>query len=104
MSVVIESGAYTNNVSTITGVNGVRPMIIIDCVSTDIDYYADDYDDIENAGVTTRTEADVHWIGGSSGGSSSKCSSCNGTGKKVVTWYSEGDWGETSYSSYKCTA
>ncbi len=37
-----------------------------------------------------------------SGGSS--CSSCGGAGKKVVTWYSEGDWGEKSYTSYKCTS
>ena len=32
-----------------------------------------------------------------------KCEYCNGTGKKVVEWYSEGDWGEKSYSSYECT-
>ncbi len=32
------------------------------------------------------------------------CTSCNGRGKKLVTWYSEGDWGETSYSSYTCTS
>lgn len=25
-------------------------------------------------------------------------------GKKLVTWYSEGDWGEKSYSSYTCTS
>ena len=31
------------------------------------------------------------------------CSYCGGTGKKLVKWYSEGDWGSTSYSSYKCT-
>lgn len=31
------------------------------------------------------------------------CDYCNGTGKVVVKWYSEGDWGEVSYSSYKCT-
>lgn len=30
------------------------------------------------------------------------CDYCNGTGKVVVKWYSEGDWGEVSYSSYKC--
>ena len=33
----------------------------------------------------------------------STCSDCNGTGKKLVKWYSEGDWGEVSYSSYTCT-
>lgn len=34
--------------------------------------------------------------------SGTKCSSCNGTGKKVVTWYEHGNWGDTSYSSYDC--
>lgn len=32
------------------------------------------------------------------------CDSCNGRGKKLVTWYSEGNWGDTSYSSYECTS
>ena len=40
---------------------------------------------------------------GSSKSSSSKCSYCGGSGKCLVTWYSEGDWGEKSYSSYTCT-
>ena len=30
------------------------------------------------------------------------CSSCGGRGKTLVTWYSEGDWGETSYTSSTC--
>lgn len=33
----------------------------------------------------------------------STCDYCNGRGKKTVTWYSEGDWGSQSYSSYDCT-
>lgn len=38
------------------------------------------------------------------GGSTySRCSTCNGSGKCLVTWYSNGDWGEKSYSSYTCT-
>lgn len=32
------------------------------------------------------------------------CEFCGGSGKRLVTWYSEGDWGETSYSSYECTS
>ena len=32
------------------------------------------------------------------------CQSCNGMGKKGVKFYSEGDWGYTSYSNYKCTS
>lgn len=38
----------------------------------------------------------------SSKGSKGKCSYCGGSGKRLVTWYSEGDWGETSYTSYDC--
>lgn len=90
MAVVIESGSYSNNVSPVTGVNGVRPAIIIDCVSINIDYYSGDYADIDNAGVTTRTEADVHYITGNSGNSNNngkeKCSRCNGTGKVVLNY------------------
>lgn len=90
MAVVIESGSYSNYVSPVTGVNGVRPAIIIDCVSINIDYYSGDYADIDNAGVTTRTEADVHYITDNSGNSNTngkeKCSRCNGTGK-VVSHY-----------------
>lgn len=32
------------------------------------------------------------------------CDSCEGRGQKAVKWYSEGDWGEVSYSSYECTS
>ena len=35
-------------------------------------------------------------------GGSIKCGTCNGSGKHVVTWYSNGDWGEKSYTSSKC--
>lgn len=38
-----------------------------------------------------------------SGGGRKTCSYCDGRGIKVVTWYSEGDWGEKSYTSYDCT-
>ena len=38
------------------------------------------------------------------GGGGKSCSSCGGSGKKLVTWYSHGDWGEKSYTSYKCTS
>ena len=34
---------------------------------------------------------------------SSVCWTCSGSGKKVVKWYSEGDWGYESYSTYSCT-
>ena len=30
------------------------------------------------------------------------CPDCGGKGKYLVTWYEYGDWGEKSYSSYKC--
>lgn len=41
---------------------------------------------------------------GGDGKNSRSCSYCNGRGKKLVTWYSHGDWGEKSYTSYKCTS
>ena len=88
MAVVDGSGSYSNNVFHVTKINGVRPAIIIDCVSINIDYYSGDYADIDNAGITTRTEADVHYITGNSGNSNNngkeKCSRCNGTGKVVL--------------------
>lgn len=37
-----------------------------------------------------------------SGRGTFSCSYCGGSGVKVVTWYSEGDWGDISYSSYDC--
>lgn len=101
MAVVIESGSYSNNVSPVTGVNGVRPAIIINCTPNQIDYYSGDYSDIDNAGVTTRTEADVHYIGGnnSSGTKRSICSWCSGDGKTH-------DWGTemhgSGYTCHKC--
>ena len=42
--------------------------------------------------------------GSCSGRGKFSCSSCGGAGKKLVTWYSEGDWGEKSYTSYTCTS
>lgn len=60
MDVVIESGSFSSNVASVTDKNGVRPAIIIDLNDDNIDYYADDYDDIENSGVVTRTEADAN--------------------------------------------
>lgn len=53
MDVVIESGEYRKNVSSVTDKNGVRPAIIID-LNNNVDYYVDDYDDIENSGIVTR--------------------------------------------------
>lgn len=41
-----------------------------------------------------------HGDGGSS--KTTSCSSCYGRGKIAVKWYSEGDWGEVSYTSYTC--
>lgn len=60
------------------------------------DTYKHTCTDCEGRGYFTCTRC-----GGSGGGS---CSSCDGKGKKVVTWYSNGDWGEVSYSSYDCSS
>lgn len=97
MAVVTESGAYSNHVSPVTGINGVRPAIIIDCTPSQIDYYASDYSDIDNAGVTTRTESDVHHIGGHSNGGTKRsvCPWCGGDGKTH-------DWNGSGRTCYKC--
>lgn len=104
MAVVVESGSHSKYVSHVTEINGVRPAIIIDCVSDDIDYYSDDYADIENAGVTTRTDADVHDITDNNGNSGGKtvCSRCDGTGK--VTKHYGNRWNEEKGYQYgeKC--
>ena len=59
MNIVTETGLYSANSSEVQSVNGVRPAIIIDCTTSNIDYYAQDYEEMENAGVTTRTEWQV---------------------------------------------
>lgn len=78
MSVCTESGGYSNYVHAITDVCGVRPAITIDVSGVDIDYYLEDYDDINNSGVVTRTQADVdsskNKIARYSGRSSGACS------------------------------
>ena len=66
----------------------------------------DEYDlfGIERPSYNSSSSSSSGSSSGSYGSSSSsKCDYCNGTGKKVVTWYSEGDWGEKTYSSYTCT-
>ena len=95
MAVVIESGSYSNNVCPVTDVNGVRPAIIIDCIPNNIDYYAGDYSDIDNAGVTTRTEADISHTGGYSGTRRTVCSWCGGDGRTH-------DWVDEGVKCYKC--
>lgn len=64
MHVVIESGGYEKNVSPVTGINGVRPVIYIDLLNPEKDYYSSDYEEINNAGIVTRTKDDVKRIGG----------------------------------------
>lgn len=59
MDIVTESGAYGSYVSSITERNGVRPAIIIDASENDIDYYSEDYEEMENSGVVTRTKSDA---------------------------------------------
>ena len=86
MSVCTENGAYLYNSCPVTDVCGVRPAITIDASGADIDYYLEDYDDINNSGVVTRTQADVDRITGKSSSSGSgsgkkQCSRCSGTGR-----------------------
>lgn len=79
----------------VTHVNGVRPAIWI-CPDGEEDFPAE-Y-------IVTLKESGGNHSGHSGGGgsSSSVCPSCNGKGKKTVKWYSEGDWGEASYTTYTC--
>lgn len=93
--VVWENGSHGNYSCNVTDRCGVRPAVWL---------FADP-DDIPAEPVFDGS-APTQWrpSGGGSGGGGNKCSSCNGTGKKLVTWYSHGDWGETSYSSYACPA
>ncbi len=70
MSVCTEQGYYSKNVCPVTDVCGVRPAITIDASGADIDYYLEDYDDINNSGKVTRTEADVKKETGKSSSSS----------------------------------
>ena len=89
-----DSGMISNEGCDVTYINGVRPAVWI-CPNGGEDFPAE---------YVYSGETPVKYSSGGSGGSSGsgKCSYCNGTGKKLVTWYSEGDWGEASYSSYKC--
>lgn len=90
-SVVWEDGSHGAYVSGVTNSCGVRPAIWL---------FADPEDlpsEPEYSGHAPDRPKKY------SSKSSSKCSSCNGTGKKLVTFYSEGNWGSTSYSSYTCT-
>ena len=93
-SVARDSGRISDDGSDVTDINGVRPAVWI-CPNGEEDFPAE---------YVYSGETPVKYSFGGSGGSSGsgKCSYCNGTGKKLVTWYSEGDWGETSYSTYKC--
>ncbi len=62
----------------------------------DYEKYCEDFDSLCSNYIRKCTAC------GGDGSSSSSCGSCGGSGKKLVTWYSQGDWGETSYSSYTC--
>ena len=99
MYVVIASGGFSNYVAAVTEKNGVRPAIIIDLNDNNIDYYAEDYFDIENSGIVTRTQEDIDkTVKDITGKNTSKsttnsvpgskrvvCPRCNGRGK-YKTW------------------
>ena len=97
MDIVIESGSYSNYSSEITGKNGVRPMIIIDCSGKDKDYYAtEEADDSTNAAAAETPATGVSKTNNSSTNKTSsnygktKCSRCSGTGK--VTKHYGNSW------------
>ncbi len=69
----------------------------------DLEKYIDDIEKLHKSYEVTETCSKCN--GKVTGGSTySRCSTCNGSGKRLVTWYSNGDWGEKSYSSYTCTS
>lgn len=96
---------YNTGVSygnSITYCHGIVPVIWISANTSHVVAYSA-FDGIEPAGplfdsVKPQEEKP------SGGTLRVKCSRCDGKGKIVVKWYSEGDWGEVSYSSYTCTA
>ena len=107
MSIVTESGYYTANSSSVTSVNGVRPAIIVSYRSYETDFYADDYADMENAGITTRTEDQVdaevdELLGNRNSSGKTECSRCSGTGK--VTKHFGNSWNKRDGYRYgeKC--
>lgn len=90
-AVVWENGAHGSHSCDVTERCGVRPALWL---------FANPEDLLPEPEYTGSGPEYSSYSGSSS---KSKCSSCNGTGKKLVTFYSEGDWGTTSYSSYTCT-
>ena len=104
MAVVIESGSYSNNVSSITGMNGVRPTILIDYTGNEVDYYAADSADMENETGAEEAETDVRPATKSSTNTGSKktCNRCSGTGK--VTLHYGNSWNKLEGYRYgeKC--
>lgn len=104
MSVVIESGSYSNNVSPITGMNGVRPAILIDYSGNEINYYADDEAEAEKAAAAEETEANVRPATKSNTDTynKKKCNRCSGTGK--VTLHYGNSWNKKEGYRYgeKC--
>lgn len=96
MSIVTESGGYSNYSSSLTSKNGVRPMIIIDYTGGDKDYYAKDQGNTQDSATaddaavtptkaatsTNKTTSSTNKTGSTAG--KTKCTRCNGTGKVVL--------------------
>lgn len=82
--------------ASISEILGVRPAIWVDMIDNTNVYTVKSttggsLESDSESGSTNSLES--HFI---------RCPSCGGSGKQLVTWYSEGDWGETSYSTYTC--
>ena len=104
MAVVIESGSYSNNVSPITGMNGVRPAILIDYTANEIDYYADEAAETDTAEVAEEAESAARPVkkSGTNNKDRKKCNRCSGTGK--VTLHYGNSWNQKEGYRYgqKC--
>jgi len=89
--VVTGKGECGNYSREVTDRLGVRPAVWL---------FADP--DTIPAEPVFDNSAPKQWKSSSKKSSGGSCSKCGGSGKILVTWYSEGNWGTTSYSSYDC--
>lgn len=79
-----------NDFNTVTDFMGVRPAIWLFANAETL------------PNIPQFSGKSPSYSGNGSSSSSGTCSSCNGTGKKLVEWYTFGDWGDVSYTSYDC--
>lgn len=94
-----------SGICKVTDINGVRPALWI-CPTGEMSFPSEYKYSGENPSKTNSEDSNQISSGSETGTENTKttrkCPDCNGTGKKLVKWYSEGDWGEVTYTSYEC--